>query len=157
MPHFIRTKPVPAVKGGYRSFRPYVRADFLERCAYCLINELYAGRARCFELDHFKPKSRPEFAHLINDFYNLYYSCRACNGNKHDNWPPPSYQARGIGFVDLCKDNFSDHFKELPSGEWQPLTPSATYTEQLLVLNDPNLIKLRVTLLNHGLRTVPAP
>lgn len=152
MAHFTRTRPAPKVKGGYAKFRSYVRFDFTAQCAYCLLHEMWAGGEKNFELDHFRPKSRPEFKHLINDFYNLYYCCHVCNKNKRATWPPPAYRAKGIGFVDLCRDNFSDHFRELPDGRWEPLTPSAEYTERILLLNHPHLVRLRELLVEKGLR-----
>jgi hypothetical protein len=145
--HFTRTRPAPKVKGaGYAKFRPFVRLDFTECCAYCLLPELWRAGEKNFELDHFRPQSRPEFKHLINNFYNLYYSCHVCNRNKWNTWPPPEYLAKGIGFVDFCRDNFSDHFRLLPDGRWEPLTASARYTEQILLLNDPHLVRLRFIL-----------
>ena len=45
MSHFVRTDPAPIVTGGYRVFRPYVRADF------CLIetarNSVYRSVVGC--------------------------------------------------------------------------------------------------------------
>ena len=151
MPRFIRTRPQPVVKGGYAKYRPFVRRDFIESCAYCLLPELWARGEHNFELDHFRPQKH--FPRLINDFYNLYYACHVCNRNKWSDWPPPEYIAKGIGFVDLCADNFSYHFEELSNGVWKALTPSARYTEEILLLNDPQLVRLRLTLNEHGLRS----
>ncbi len=55
--------------------------------------------------------------------------------------------------MDFCNDNFSDHFSLLPDGRWEPLTLSAKYTEKILLLNDPHLVRLRliVTRLEEGL------
>src|SRR6266481_6956296 len=102
MPFFVRKTEAPIVKGGYQSFRPYVREDFRERCAYCLLEEIVAAGEENFELDHFRPKSR--FPELLNDFYNIYYACHPCNHIKRDAWPPSALELRGVGFVDLCKE-----------------------------------------------------
>src|SRR5713101_7464175 len=104
MSHFRRRTPAPEARGGYQAYRPHVREDFRETCAYCLLHELWAAGVENFELDHFYP--RKYFPERLNDYYNIYYSCHPCNHIKHDKWPTPYLQAQGIGFVDLCRDDF---------------------------------------------------
>jgi hypothetical protein len=149
MPYFKRQKPAPIVKGGYRSFRSFVREDFSRQCAYCLMSETLAGGAENFELDHFRPKSR--FSHLLNDFYNIYYSCHPCNHTKRDGWPPSELEDRGIGLVDLCDDDFSTHFAPTKEGKWESITESGQYTIDLLRLNRTHLVRLRRLLGEIGL------
>ena len=144
MARFVRTQPSPQVKGPpytYGKFRPHVRRDFNECCAYCLMPELWAGGENNFELDHFRPKH--VFPNLRMDFHNLYWSCRVCNGNKWNHWPSERLQKQGTGFVDFCRDDFHDHFRLSLGGLWIPQTPSADYTEQILKLNRSHLVKLR--------------
>lgn len=76
------TAPPPSDRSRYRSL---VREDFSECCAYCLLHEFLAGGASNFEIDHFRPKSL--FADLIDDYFNLYYSCHVCNQYKGAAWP----------------------------------------------------------------------
>ena len=149
MPHFVRTRPAPQVSGGYRYLRPYVREDFRRGCAYCLLLELLAAGEENFELDHFRPKSL--FPQLTNDFYNLYYTCHPCNRIKLDLWPPPELIARGIGFVDLCSDEFSVHFRQQPDGTWLGRTESGKYTIDKLRLNRKHLVAIRRILKQHGI------
>ncbi len=73
-----------------------------------MMREIWAGGEENFELDHFRPRSL--FPDGTDDFYNLYYACHPCNHFKGDQWPSQSLQDEGIGFVDLCGDDFSDHF-----------------------------------------------
>jgi hypothetical protein len=146
MPRFHRTAPCPEVVGGYRSYRPFVRADFECLCAYCLIRELHCGGEECYELDHFRPRSR--FPELERDFYNLYYACHPCNGIKRDKWPSAQLQQKGIGIVDLCREEFHEHFDAGGDGRWKGLTASAEYTIELLRLNRPHLVELRNLLIN---------
>jgi hypothetical protein len=141
---FFRTKPGPSISGGYKSFRPHVRSDFRRTCAYCLIEELFAAGEENFELDHFWPAS--EFPDLKDDFYNLYYACHPCNHIKRAKWPDSQLVAKGIGFVDLCQDNFENHFRELPDGRWEGLTESAKYTIDALRLNRSHLMQIRILL-----------
>lgn len=144
MSHFVRANPAPFVQGPYTSFRPHVRRDFRQTCAYCLLEEFFAGGEENFELDHFRPRSL--FRDLDRDFYNLYYSCHPCNRIKHNKWPSAELEAHGIGIVDLCRDDFTTHFLELPNGEWEGLTPSARFTIDLLRLNRPHLVAIRLIL-----------
>jgi hypothetical protein len=137
---FVRTKPAPT--GGYKSIRPYVRSDFVQGCAYCLLKELFAAGEDNFELDHFFPESK--FPLRKGDFYNLYYACHPCNHIKRAKWPDERLVAKGIGFVDLCLDNFEDHFRELPDGRWEGLTDSAKYTIDALRLNRRHLPQIRL-------------
>lgn len=150
MPRFHRTRPAPTVQGGYQSYRPYVRRDFEETCAYCVLGELYAAGPENFELDHFRPQSK--FPDLAQDFYNLYYACHPCNHMKRDHWPPQPLQDRGYYLVDLCKDDFEQHFRVQPTGVWIGLTPAAQYTVDLLRLNRRHLIEVRLLL-----RSLAAP
>lgn len=145
MARFARTHPAPQVQRppyGYGRFREHVRQDFGRCCAYCLMGELWAGGAENFELDHFRPKQK--FPPLSQDFHNLYWSCRVCNKNKWDHWPSQELQDRGFGYVDFCQDEFQHHFDLTPEGFWVPLTSPARYTEQIIKLNRPHLVELRV-------------
>lgn len=132
------------VTGGYTAFRPHVRQDFEYRCAYCLLEELWAGGEENFELDHFRPRSR--FPDRTDDFYNLYYACHPCNHLKADRWPTPELEQGGICLVDLCQDDFEAHFLPQADGTWAPLTPSAAYTIDAMRLNRTHLATLRALL-----------
>jgi uncharacterized protein (TIGR02646 family) len=150
MPHFTRTRPVPSITGShYREFRPHVRRDFNQQCAYCLFEELLLGGMDNCELDHFRPKSR--FPSLVIDFYNLYYSCHPCNKIKLDKWPDEALEAKGITLVDLCRDEFQTHFGVDAEGNWEGTTPSGRYTIDALKLNRRHLVKLRRLLAEAGL------
>jgi hypothetical protein len=151
MAHFARRSPAPVVKGGYRSFRQFVREDFNHQCAYCLLSEILAGGKENFELDHFRPKSG--FSHLLNDFYNIYYSCHPCNHMKRDTWPPSDLEERGISLVDLCKDEFATHFLLKTDGEWDSVTESGGYTIDVLRLNRQHLVIIRRLLAQLGFVT----
>jgi uncharacterized protein (TIGR02646 family) len=142
MARFVRTRPAPLLTRDYRKFRPYVRTDFAQTCAYCLLEEVWAAGEENFELDHFRPKSL--YPDLVCDFYNLYYSCRPCNKIKHDAWPTAESQKNGIRFVDFCEDDFDAQFRETVGGEWEGLTVSARYTIESLRLNRRHLIEIRL-------------
>jgi hypothetical protein len=101
------------------------------------------GGEESFELDHFRPKSRPQLIRLSNDFYNLYYACHICNKMKGSHWPTPFQESQGWSFVDLCLDPFTVHFQELADGRWLPLSRHAEYTLDKLRLNRSHLVKIR--------------
>jgi len=151
--HFSRTVPAPEVigSGGYTLFRPFVRHDFSQCCAHCLLHEFWAGGEHNFELDHFRPVSR--FPGRERDFYNLYYACHVCNQTKRDHWPSPDLQQRGVHLVDLCRDDFGQHYRlREEDGVLEPLTEAARYTILLLRLNSEHLVRLRAFAARHGFR-----
>jgi hypothetical protein len=153
VPIFSHRSPAPLTTRDYRRFRPYIRDDFSECCAYCLLHELLAGGAENFELDHFKPKARyPDLAH---EYENIYNACHPCNNIKHDVWPTDELLARGYRFVDSCHDDFSTHFTEV-DGRWEPLTPAGDYSLERLRLNRKHLVEIRqmlVQMLNQAWRS----
>ena len=146
MARFTRTFPAPKVKGGYGAFRPYVRKDFEECCAYCYLHEFHAHGKKNFQIDHYRPVDK--FRHLVRVFENLYWACSVCNGfkSKSNHWPSDALLAQGICFVDLCKDNFEDHYEIEADGKLKPLTKSAEYTIDAIDLNSDHLIEYRAKL-----------
>lgn len=143
---FRRRSVTPGPFTNYVRYRPFVREDFLECCAYCLLHEILGAGKEGFELDHFRPKSHKMFAHLSSDFYNLYYSCHVCNRYKSNRWPTQELATRGYGFFDACSESFGSHFEESDDGEWIPLTPIGEYTESKLRLNRAHLVGVRALL-----------
>jgi len=146
MPVFTRRSSHPQPKKDYTAYRPLVREDFAECCAYCLLHEIAAGGFDAFEIDHYRPKVQAELAGFIHDFFNLYYACRACNGYKGSSWPDPDQEAFGYGFIDFCAEDFSRHFEEQPDGVWRPLTRAGEYTAAKVRLNRAHLVRIRLLL-----------
>lgn len=148
MPRFSRTTPAPAVEGvvRYPKYRKFVQADFQQCCAFCLLPDPVAGGEESFELDHFRPKSRTEFAHLEHSFTNLYWVCRVCNRAKRHLWPTDEEHGQGSYFVDYCSEDFGEHFEVEQSGKWRPRTSGAKYTLEIVRLNRPHLVELRQAL-----------
>jgi hypothetical protein len=144
---FARRSQAPPAQSDYTKYRPEVREDFSTCCAYCLLSELVAHGTENFDLDHFKPKSHPDFSHLAQDFFNLYYACHPCNGYKSNRWPTADLLQRGYRFVDPCTDRFDQHFVSLDDGTWKAKSPAGEYTEAKLRLNRAHLREIR-SLLN---------
>ena len=140
---FSRRSLDPGPLSPYSKYRPYVREDFEECCAYCLLHEVAASGTDSFELDHFRPKSHPIFSHLTTDFFNLYYACHVCNKYKSNRWPKKELLDLGYGFLDPCQQTFSEHFEETNDGVWLPQTQIGEYTESKIRLNRSHLVEIR--------------
>ncbi len=138
-PVFFHRSPTPS-EGNYAKYRSYIREDFSECCAYCLMPEMFAGGQENFELDHFKPKSK--FPDLIHEYTNIYYSCHVCNQQKWEHWPSKELHSKGYRFVDTCKENFSAHFED-KDGYWKPISLAGEYTEEKARLNSMHKIEIR--------------
>src|ERR1700730_8522952 len=109
MPRGARKQNTPPLPN-YKKYKPYLRLDFESRCAYCHIPELRYGPSRNFTVDHFRPKSNPQFHNLICLYSNLYYVCQDCNSSKGSAWPLPAIEEHGFRFLDPCLDDLSAHW-----------------------------------------------
>ncbi len=157
MARFTRTTPVPFVTKTYSKFRLYIRADFEQCCAYCYFHEFNAHGEKNFQIDHYRPKDK--FPELICDFHNLYWACAVCNGikSKSNQWPKPELLAKGICFVDLCRDTWEEHYHLHADGVLEGLTLSAKYTIEAIDLNSEYFVKKRASLLKEGKRLDTEP
>ncbi len=146
MPAFARRQPPPPPSEDYQVYRPLIREDFCECCAYCLLHELLASGADNFELDHFKPKSDKRFKALSSTYDNICYSCHVCNHYKGRTWPSDELISLGYRFLDPCSDSFSSHFREESGGDWTALSKPAEYSAARLRLNRKHLVEIRLLL-----------
>ena len=148
----IVRSPDPGPLNHYRAYKPHLQTLFRCRCAYCLSHEQKMGQFAAMEVDHFKPKGRPEFAHLEHEWTNLYYCCRICNQHKSNRWPTDQQMREGLRFVDPCEEDPDEHFRLClhPRHDelcWlTPLTPAARYTIEKIRLNRDQLIQIRRSL-----------
>jgi uncharacterized protein (TIGR02646 family) len=100
----------------YQNYRPFLRRDFLARCAYCERTEDYLGGEEAFEVEHFKPSSK--FPELICVYSNLYYVCGKCNRHKSETWPSDAQIAQGIRFADPCLEDAYSNVSVRASEGW---------------------------------------
>ena len=89
-------------------------------------------------LDHFRPKSFPEYRHLENDPHNLLYACAPCNNLKGNDWPAYGYAGTSSGrsgYVDPFSVNRLDYFALEKDGSLTPKKDPAEYMIKYLELN----------------------
>jgi hypothetical protein len=147
----IKRRQTPPTYEKYVKYKPFLRADFRNRCCYCGISERDWGGPRHFHIDHFKPWSKPEFAELVAHYPNLYYACDICNNYKRDNWPTPEEEAEGSRFWDACLDLSVEHFTlQRQTGEIASLTRCATYTERVVRINRQKAQEIRLKRLKRA-------
>lgn len=128
-PHVRKHGPVGYTE--YSSYKPWLRDEFIFRCSYCLIREVwYPNVSASFGVDHFTPQIlAPE---LTCTYDNLVYACNRCNSWKQDNV-----------VLDPCKVDFSQHLQVNEDGTIQALTQEAVEHMQVLGLDDPDLTRYR--------------
>ena len=91
--------------------------DFHHCCGYCGDAHHYTGGIKSYHIDHFAPKSK--FKELTDYYGNFVYCCPYCNLSKKDKWigkTPSENIVDGIGFVDPCSLNYSDHLYRTEDG-----------------------------------------
>lgn len=130
----------------YTRYRPFLREDFLYRCAYCLRNEFFVGGEAGCVIDHHRPQhgpfGRPD---LVSVYENLYWCCVECNSIKGDTWPSPEELAQGRRFLDPCQpeDDHNLHWDIEEDGRLSSLTGVGEYTIGRLMLNREGLVYYR--------------
>lgn len=141
MSQFIRAQ-TPPVYTDHLSYRPFLRIDFRERCAYCERTEVWLGGTDFFTVDHFRPRSK--FPELSFHYPNLYYACGKCNQHKANTWPNENLSAKGFRLSDPCEeDMYSEHLRELEEGTLESLDNCGRYTCDHIRLNRPDLSQWR--------------
>lgn len=153
-----RASPPQKRRVDYHVYREEVREDCHGCCVYCGVHENHWDfRDANYELDHFKPKHfdpvdvDPKKS-LRNDFYNLRWCCHICNSRarKGSKWPTPEEETLGAGFVDVCNENWYEHYEVQKDGQLKSLSDKATYTIEAIGLNDEGYIRQRLRILAAG-------
>jgi uncharacterized protein (TIGR02646 family) len=80
---------------------------FHGKCAYCESRIIHVDYGH---IEHFRPKSKPEYRSLAFDWNNLLLSCAVCNGSGHkgDRFPEV---AEGGPLINPCEDFPNEHFE----------------------------------------------
>lgn len=144
----LRASPVKRTHsprpGAWRAYRDCLRLEFEFTCAFCLSHESEVVEhgsegSGLFAIEHYEPKSlRPD---LENEYRNLFYICRYCNGTR---LATPVQAADGRRLLDPCQSAWTDHFAyESTNFRLEPLTPDGQYTEAIYVINAPRKVEGR--------------
>lgn len=128
-------------EGDYKQWKEQIAEECYHRCVYCSIHETPWGGIDHYHIDHYRPKSRKEFEHLVNDICNLFYACPICNRFKKDDWPGEPNDLDSICYPDPSKTDYSLIFKleennYTITGNYK----SAVYIIERLFLNRPQLM-----------------
>src|SRR5690349_16436709 len=102
-----------------QNFQHEIAEDCAERCVYCDCHEHEMGGRELMELDHLRPWSLPEFAHLKNDPTNFHHSCGRCNRLKGAKWPSSdaTHTHDGtVGFIDPFSEDRCEYFAVMKDG-----------------------------------------
>ena len=141
MSQFFRRQSPPQYNE-YQKYRPFLRLDFRQLCAYCERSEFVLGGEELFEIDHFRPTNR--FPELTAHYANLYYACGKCNRHKGSTWPSESQLGKGLRFADPCEeDMYLVHLREMSDGRLEVLSVCGEYTRMHLLLDRPALVSWR--------------
>jgi uncharacterized protein (TIGR02646 family) len=93
--------------------RDALSAMTLGHCSYCDGHPI--GATSTETVDHFRPKSRPEFHELVCAWSNLFLTCSACNHAKREQWDEALLRPDDADF------HFERYFEyRFDSGELQP-------------------------------------
>lgn len=137
---------VPPKRKIYRNYRECLRRDFGYRCVYCGAHEVEVSAGMpygAFEIDHFRPKSKRQFAGLAATYTNLVWSCRLCNSAKGSEWPLLKDEKRGRRFLNPVTDDVQQHLTA-SDNQILPKTDNGEYHLDVLDLNSPTHIARRV-------------
>lgn len=94
---------------------PALKEMTQDHCAFCDVFPL-DDRSR-EPVEHFKPKSRPEFYDQAYTWENLYYCCEFCQGSKGEKWNDQFPPLR----PDAAEYSFSRYFRfEFTTGRIEP-------------------------------------
>lgn len=101
----------------YRDYKPYLAADFANRCGYTNCPDTWFGGIDNFHIDHFVPwKKYPELPNLETDYSNLVYSCSYVNISKSNDEGQ---------YLDPCDEDYNKHFFRDTYGNIIPHAQSA--------------------------------
>ena len=87
----------------------------------------------------------------MNEYSNLYWSCRKCNAVKGGKWPSEVQMERGLRFLNPCVEDHDDHWQTQADGALTALTPMGRYTIRQIRLDRLTLTQFRRFL--FGLQT----
>lgn len=131
----------PRVFKRYQSYKRFLQTEFARICIYCRQPDSVAP-GLVYSVDHFRPKSLPEFAALVCDYSNLYYCCPQCNSRKNDYW----HSGNEPRFINPCDDTMADHLRfNALTGKVTASSVHGEHMIEMLQLNDDAVKDFRVS------------
>ncbi len=122
----------------YYKYYDEIETDCQKCCVYCDVSLDEIG-GEGMQLDHFRPKTIPEFESLNNDPTNLVLSCPKCNRLKSNHWPADVSADTtcdgDCGFIDPFKENRKEYFEIENTGRIRGRKVPSDYIIQLLKLD----------------------
>jgi hypothetical protein len=116
-----------------------VRRRYEQRCGYCGVSEIDAGGE--LTVDHYRPLA--EGGDDSDD--NLIYACIRCNLYKGDFYPDEQELACGHRVLHPLQDDLAAHLRpNHQTGELEALAEAGRFHIELLHLNRPQLVSLRL-------------
>lgn len=133
------------LEGCYKDWKTKIAEEGFHQCVYCSIHESLLGGIRNFHVEHYRPKSKKRFPHLINDIKNLFYACAICNSFKGDDWPCDDVSDFTVHcYPDPSQTDYSEIFSvDMANGKILAHYPASAYILEKLYLNRPQLIYQR--------------
>lgn len=113
--YIIRRRNSIEKRDDYHKYKTEIQQDFHNICGYCGKSKecLYEEH----EIDHFVPKDIDKKRE--NDYYNLVYACKKCNGSKQKDWPTKNKHKpneNGKGYCDPATAEFDKHLERNEEG-----------------------------------------
>jgi xanthine dehydrogenase iron-sulfur cluster and FAD-binding subunit A len=123
-----------------------VRERYAARCGYCTVSEGESGGD--LTVDHFQPVS----AGGDDAGDNLVYCCFRCNGYKADFYPDATDRRKGFRILHPLREDIAAHLNEIrTTGRIEALSETGRFHVDLLHLNRPQLVELRLSRRLHAL------
>lgn len=127
------------VMGTYSDWKEQIAEECYFQCVYCSIHEAQFGGANNYHIDHFRPKSLPQFKSLENNILNLFYACPICNRFKSNDWPAePNLDV--VSYPDPSQTDYSVLFRMNKNFEIEGNYTASKYLVWRLFLNRAQLI-----------------
>ena len=141
----IQKTPNPTVEAyGYHDPRvkEFLRQEGGLRCVYCAVNENVLGGIQAFHVEHYRPKSKPEFRALENALSNLFYACPICNRFKSNDWPAEPHRLfKNSSYPDPSSVDYTILFNvNSKNGSVVGTKVASKYIVERLYFNRPQLI-----------------
>ncbi|MDI9365537.1 MAG: hypothetical protein QM541_11340 [Flavobacterium sp.] len=125
-----------------RMLYPILSLQTQHHCSFCDKYPLDRGDDT---IDHFYPKSNPEFYHLVYSWHNLYLACNGCQKSKMEQFDKDLLKPDDMHyqFDEYFQYNYNSHNLEPRVDKSDNHQRKAKVTIEIFGLNHPDLSKAR--------------